>query len=551
MNLLAPLSHALVAHVFVASVATCAVAQAHERLYSTSGPPGSSFGGSLCLTSDLDGDGVLDLVEGGAGEVTWLSGRTGAALRTVVIDPVPVAGCEVADGGDVDGDGVRDVIVGRRGPVEMRSGATGQVIWSAASPILNHGFTVASVRDRNGDGVPDVLIGAPDFSPFVSGHVVHLFDGGAGRAELRSGASGVSLAVIPMTATAERAFGGSVCSAGDVDGDGVGDCALAPYVLASGTVSHPLFAVGLVRVFSGATLAEIRALNGPPSTSKVAPLGDLDGDGRADILVSHCEAGLVRVYSGFDGSVLREWTGGGQAVAFGYSIASVGDVSGDGVTDIAIGSAQLLTLGQTEAGPGFVQIVSGASSEVLWTIAGRSATGEFGRALVVHPDLDGDGAPDLVVGSRGAARVEAFSSAEGYTRPQRLCVGGPSVGAQRARLDFTGHPTYTANDFALVISGAVPGKLGTLFYSRSVSVKPFGAGWSCLGDPVFRLGPALTTPPIGSTLTRDVDLTLAPLAAGPGAIAPGTTVYFQLHHRDTAAHGNFNASDALAVTFTP
>ena len=144
---------------------------------------------------------------------------------------------------------------------------------------------------------------------------------------------------------------------------------------------------------------------------------DVDGDGKADVLVSaprrtvlvgslfRHEAGAVHVYSGHQGTLLRIHDGDSTNGHFGWSLASVGDLDDDGVDDYAIGEpGHDITRTRTalpEAGR--VRVYSGATGTLIsaLTSTGSKSTAQHGWSLANAGDINGDGRPDLAVGSPG------------------------------------------------------------------------------------------------------------------------------------------------------
>src|SRR5215510_13976445 len=128
----------------------------------------------------------------------------------------------------------------------------------------------------------------------------------------------------------------------------------------------------------------------------VAAVGDMNRDGYRDIAVGapgsifdsgHAQ-GYVRVYSGKDGSKLREWTGG---VGFGRVVAGPGDVNDDGVPDVFIGDI------------GDVWVYSGKDGALMWHFA-INYGGSYGFSIDGIGDIDHDGHDDLIVGDPYADR---------------------------------------------------------------------------------------------------------------------------------------------------
>ncbi len=243
------------------------------------------------------------------------------------------------------------------------------------------GNDVAAGGDLNGDGVLDFLVGSPSFSTTESTEV--------GRIHALSG-DGSVLEVLIGTEEGEE-FGSSVAFIGDVDGDGGDDFAV-------GASMHSSLGpeAGRVTVFSGKTFAELYHFDGAGFSQlgeSVARAGDLDGDGIGDLLVGEPEFdddGRLLVISGVDGSEIRRhysfvsWNGRG--------LASIGDVNGDGVPEYASGNFRYYE------NRGSVSLFDGATGNLLQFWTGNPGDA-FGFDVTAVGDIDGDLIPDLLVGS--------------------------------------------------------------------------------------------------------------------------------------------------------
>lgn len=127
--------------------------------------------------------------------------------------------------------------------------------------------------------------------------------------------------------------------------------------------------------------------------------GDLDGDGVPDYVVGARDAmskGEIYAFSGADHSELWYERGEGFTDWFGYSLAAIEDVDGDGVMEIAVSAIYFDNGLATNAGK--VYLLSGADGSEIWSYASSTAYREFGEALAAAGDVDGDGYEDVVAG---------------------------------------------------------------------------------------------------------------------------------------------------------
>jgi len=116
-----------------------------------------------------------------------------------------------------------------------------------------------------------------------------------------------------------------------------------------------------------------------------------------------------------------------------------------------------------------------------------------------------------------------------------------------ATLTSGGSNRVSANDLELLTSGVPPGTSAMYFYGQNAAFAPFGNGYRCVGNPLFRL-PIQVSGMFGE-VHRIVDYNALPPG---GSIAPGQTWNFQLWFRNPAGGGSgFNLSDGLRIQFCP
>lgn len=104
------------------------------------------------------------------------------------------------------------------------------------------------------------------------------------------------------------------------------------------------------------------------------------------------------------GTVVDCVTGQLPSDAIGFAVDNLGDVDDDGTDDLLIGAPQCRHPVPTECGPGYAVVYSVAKHEVVLTVRGARSGDCFGWSVAGLGDVDGDGVFDFAVGAPGAER---------------------------------------------------------------------------------------------------------------------------------------------------
>lgn len=517
---------------------------------------GGQLGKALAAAGDVDGDGVGDLVVGAPGEGTARV-LSGVDLRRVLhtfhhpgIGSLGAFGRAVAGVGDVNGDGHADVAVASSSFTKVFSGADGaewlHVPTQAVSNLIT-GVGLGGGADVNGDGYDDLVLGYP-----VAGNSL-----AQGRVQVRSGLDGTLLHSIDASGTSALGpvwLGWSVALIEDVDGDGLAEIAAgAPGDNAAGPGN------GSLRVFSGADGSELHAVLANSTVGhlgiSLAATGDLDGDGAADLLVGspyewigYDRKGAVRAVSGRTGQVLYTVQGSVFDGEFGRSVAGGGDVDGDGIDDVLVGALDL------------ARLASGADGSLL--VKYNKQADDFGAAVALAVDLNGDGRIDPAVGVPGAD-LGTRGGDEGQVRfflgacdlVETYCTAGTSAAGCAGALSGAGTPSASQPAGFVVTATGLAGSTRGLVLSGigGRDAHPFGGGGSllCLHGRAQHSAPAPTGGTPGAC-DGSLALDLAQLGGGgaPVGFRAGARVQLQAAFRDPVS-GRPVLTNALELTVCP
>ena len=390
------------------------------------------------------------------------------------------SGISVSAAGDINGDGHADLLIGAiyHGSNTGRSyvvfggpnvGAGGTIALSNLNGTNGFkldgevsgdksGISVSAAGDINGDGHADLLIGAY-FHASATGRSYVVFGGvnvsSGGTIPLSSlnGSNGFKL---DGELTGDQS-GISVSAAGDINGDGYADLVIGAFGYPSATYTGRSYVVfGGSNVGSGGTilLSSLNGINGIKfngegsgdySGHSVSAAGDINGDGRADLLIAspYHASQTGRSYVVFGGSnvgnggmvLLANLNGtngfklNGEASGdySGYPVSAAGDINGDGHADLLIGSQghanftgrSYVVFGGLTVGVGGTILLSSLNGTNGFKLDGEASGDGSGYSVSAAGDLNGDGRADLLIASPSHAN---------QTGRSYVVFGGSNVG---------------------------------------------------------------------------------------------------------------------------
>ncbi len=398
----------------------------------TFGPTGG--GASSASIVDLDDDGALEVVFGGAAGCVYALNETGqlewgtqvSALRSVPYAPQVV---------DMDGDGALDIVVFANTPEVARRDRTGSDVWRASYGVANLPLSTPTLLDVDDDGVLDVLIGGKTravdalsgvdgtpiqsypagdwaYTPTVAdvdgdgrGEIIFASDDGLVHAYDKNGTQLWASAPVGIK------FPETSVAVGDIDQDGVLEA-----IASDDENGGPIFAL---RATNG-SVAWSTPVTGWPEGGHT--LADLDGDGTLETIVGldTSPTGTLHALRGSDGGIL--WTYSDTGILPLYP--AIVDVNNDRERDIIY---------VTKLGMIAVRVVNRTGALLhQWNVTsnnpGFRSLSQYHMSSPAVVDLDGDGTLEILVPTGNGLEAFVLGLQRGDDRGRRALAGLEDLG---------------------------------------------------------------------------------------------------------------------------
>lgn len=417
------------------------------------GSSGGRLGSSVAAVGDVNGDGFMDYavsapeVGGSQGDVFVIYGNKEGSLPNFIdgeispsdgyrirsLDTSGQLGFDVTGAGDINGDGFDDILLGTRGNAaayiiygnETGTGANISAVSGANPGILDapaggftilgstdspgyFGWNVSGLGDTNKDGYSDYIITHTDKN---DAFVIYGGKGDEFDINVISGTIDPSVG-FKLKYPAGTSWTSTAGSVGDFNGNGQADMALTDDNGGNGFIifSTPQGAYqGNPNTMSASDGLKIIPRTSSYKIRKISSLGDINGDGYADIgVIENTNSRAYVIYGRPEGGVINlasltpdigyEIRGEGLSGVPFTEITSAGDMNGDGLADIFLGHQHTNTS----------WLVYGNGSSTPVTLSPNMASNDKairirgGSDVETAGDINGDGFNDLLIGNKFA-----------------------------------------------------------------------------------------------------------------------------------------------------
>ena len=360
------------------------------------------------------------------------------------------------------------------------NGGTGGFVINGESTSDYSGYSVSNAGDVNGDGLADIIVGA--FGANANGS----YSGKTYVVYGKTSTTGINLSAIAagsggfvINGQAASDYSGiSVSSAGDINGDGLADLIIGAYqanangshsgrtYVVFGTTSTSTINLSAVAAGSGGFVINGQAAS-DTSGNSVSSVGDVNGDGLADLIVgasgatsytgksyivfgttSNAAINLSAIAAGSGGFVINGQSANDNS---GWSVSNAGDINGDGLADLIIGAAGA---GASSTGKTYVVFGTTSTSAINlsavangiggFVVNGESAVDYSGWSVSNAGDVNGDGFADLIVGAKAAGNTIGKSY---------IVFGSTSTTAINLSAVAAGSGGFVINGLPFVVTG--------------------------------------------------------------------------------------------------
>jgi len=286
-----------------------------------------------------------------------------------------------------------------------------------SNPILTSGYNAPAFTDWTGNGRPDLFVGVLGGSNDSNSSLANNFY------FYEHTADGYTLRTRQFVGGLDVGSESTV-AVGDLDGDGTTDALVANKI--DPDQGETSLAYPLLQADDGSGLRKEAPLDLPNAYHYAPALGDLTGDGAADLIVGTWQGGLS-YYENQGNGTFKSVKGPLEGLSSGNNtVPAFGDLTGDGSLDLVVGTAGGTV--SLHRNTGSASTPNFAEAEVLAEVDGRAAP-------TLH-DVDDDGRLDLLLGTEKELlllRNEGSAEAPEFSSPRPVDLEGIP---QRATPDF-------------------------------------------------------------------------------------------------------------------